>query len=69
MASQFTGDYGLTPNEANDYAVIGLITQMGGSLFKPNPATEAIAVWLVNRYGVTDLKHLQFLWTLSIIHI
>ena len=63
MASQFTGDYGLTPNEANDYAVIGLITQMQGDLFKPNPALEAIAVWLVNRYGVTDLKHLQFLWT------
>ena len=63
MASQFTGDYGLTPNEANDYAVIGLITQMGGDLFAHNPATEAIAVWLVNRYGVTDLKHLQFLWT------
>lgn len=63
MASQFTGDYGLTPNEANDYAVIGLITQMGGDLFKSNPALEAIAVWLVNRYGVIDLKHLQFLWT------
>jgi hypothetical protein len=63
VASQFTGDYGLTPNEANDYAVIGLITQMGGDLFKPNPALEAIAVWLVNRYGVIDLKHLQFLWT------
>lgn len=63
MASQFTGDYGFTPNEANDYAVIGLITQMGGDLFAHNPATEAIAVWLVNRYGVTDLKHLQFLYT------
>lgn len=63
MASQFIGDYGLTPNEANDYAVIGLITQMQGDLFAHNPATEAIAVWLVNRYGVTDLKHLQFLWT------
>lgn len=63
MASQFTGDYGFTPNEANDYAVIGLITQMGGDLFAHNQATEAIAVWLVNRYGVTDLKHLQFLWT------
>jgi hypothetical protein len=63
VASQFTGDYGLTPNEANDYVVIGLITQMGGDLFKPNPALEAIAVWLVNRYGVTNLKHLQFLWT------
>ena len=63
MASQFTGDYGLTPNEANDYAVIGLITQMGGDLFAHNQATEAISVWLVNRYGVTDLKHLQFLWT------
>jgi len=63
VASQFTGDYGFTPNEANDYAVIGLITQMGGDLFAHNPATEAIAVWLVNRYGVTDLKHLQFLYT------
>lgn len=63
MASQFNGDYGLTPNEANDYAVIGLITQMGSDLFKPNPALEAIAVWLVNRYGVIDLKHLQFLYT------
>lgn len=63
MASQFAGDYGLTPNEANDYAVIGLITQMGGNLFEHNPALEAIAVWLVNRYGVIDLKHLQFLWT------
>lgn len=63
MASQFTGDYGLTPNEANDYVVIGLITQMGGTLSDHNQALEAIAVWLVNRYGVTDLKHLQFLWT------
>lgn len=63
MASQFTGDYGLTPNEANDYVVIGLITQMGGTLSDQNQALEAIAVWLVNRYGVTDLKHLQFLWT------
>ena len=63
MASQFTGDYGFTPNEANDYAVIGLITQMGGDLFAHNQALEAIAVWLVNRYGVIDLKHLQFLWT------
>lgn len=63
MASQFTGDYGFTPNEANDYVVIGLITQMGGDLFAHNQALEAIAVWLVNRYGVTDLKHLQFLWT------
>jgi hypothetical protein len=63
MASQFTGDYGFAPNEANDYAVIGLITQMGGDLFAHNQALEAIAVWLVNRYGVTDLKHLQFLYT------
>jgi len=63
VASQFTGDYGFTPNEANDYVVIGLITQMGGDLFAHNQALEAIAVWLVNRYGVTDLKHLQFLWT------
>jgi len=63
VASQFTGDYGLTPNEANDYVVIGLITQMGGTLSDHNQALEAIAVWLVNRYGVTDLKHLQFLWT------
>jgi hypothetical protein len=63
VASQFTGDYGLTPNEANDYVVIGLITQMGGTLSDQNQALEAIAVWLVNRYGVTDLKHLQFLWT------
>jgi hypothetical protein len=63
VASQFTGDYGLTPNEANDYAVIGLITQMQGDLFAHNQALEAIAVWLVNRYGVTNLKHLQFLWT------
>lgn len=63
MASIFTGDYGLTPNEQNDYAVIGLITQMGKNLFDHNPAIEAIAVWLVNRYGVIDLKHIQFLWT------
>jgi hypothetical protein len=63
VASQFTGDYGFTPDEANDYAVIGLITQMGGDLFAHNQATEAIAVWLVNRYGVIDLKHLQFLYT------
>jgi hypothetical protein len=63
MTSQFSGDYGLTPNEANDYAVIGIITQISQGPLDHNPATEAIAVWLVNRYGVTNLKHLQFLWT------
>jgi hypothetical protein len=62
MTSRFTGDYGLTPNEANDFAVINLISQMGDNPSNPKPAIEAIAVWLVNRWSVYNLSDLQFLW-------
>jgi hypothetical protein len=62
MISRFTGDYGLTPNEANDLAVINLISQMGDNPSNPKPATEAIAVWLANRWSVDKLSDLQFLW-------
>jgi len=62
MTSRFTGDYGLTPNEANDLAVINLISQMGDNPSNPKPAIEAIAVWLANRWSVYNLSDLQFLW-------
>lgn len=62
MISRFTGDYGLTPNEGNDLAVINLISQMGDNPSNPKPATEAIAVWLANRWSVDNLSDLQFLW-------
>ena len=62
MTSRFTGDYGLTPNEGNDFAVINLIAQMGDNPSNPKPAIEAIAVWLANRWSVYNLSDLQFLW-------
>jgi hypothetical protein len=62
MTSRFTGDYGLTPNEGNDFAVINLISQMGDNPSNPKPAIEAIAVWLANRWMVYNLSDLQFLW-------
>jgi hypothetical protein len=62
MTSRFTGDYGLTPNEGNDFAVINLISQMGDNPSNPKPAIEAIAVWLANRWSVYNLSDLQFLW-------
>jgi hypothetical protein len=62
MSSRFTGDYGLTPNEGNDFAVINLIAQMGDNPSNPKPAIEAIAVWLANRWFVYNLSDLQFLW-------
>ena len=62
MTSRFTGDYGLTPNEGNDLAVINLISQMGDNPSNPKPAIEAIAVWLANRWSVYNLSDLQFLW-------
>jgi hypothetical protein len=62
MTSRFTGDYGLTPNEGNDFAVINLISQMGDNPSNPKPAIEAIAVWLANRWHVYNLSDLQFLW-------
>jgi len=62
MTSRFTGDYGLTPNEGNDFAVINLISQMGDNPKNPKPAIEAIAVWLANRWSVYNLSDLQFLW-------
>jgi hypothetical protein len=62
MTSRFTGDYGLTPNEGNDFAVINLISQMGDNPSNPKPAVEAIAVWLANRWSVYNLSDLQFLW-------
>jgi len=62
MTSRFTGDYGLTPNEANDLEVINLISQMGDNPSNPKPAIEAIAVWLANRWSVYNLSDLQFLW-------
>jgi hypothetical protein len=62
MTSRFTGDYGLTPNEGNDFAVINLIAQMGDNPSNPKPAVEAIAVWLANRWSVYNLSDLQFLW-------
>jgi hypothetical protein len=62
MTSRFTGDYGLTPNEGNDFAVINLISQMGDNPSNPKPATEAIAVWLANRWNIYSLSDLQFLW-------
>jgi hypothetical protein len=62
MTSRFTGDYGLTPNEGNDFAVINLISQMGDNPSNPKPAIEAIAVWLANRWNVYSLSDLQFLW-------
>ena len=62
MTSRFTGDYGLTPNEANDLAVINLISQMGDNPSNSKPAIEAIAVWLANRWSVYNLSDLQFLW-------
>jgi hypothetical protein len=62
MTSRFTGDYGLTPNEGNDFAVINLIAQMGDNPSNPKPAIEAIAVWLANRWNIYSLSDLQFLW-------
>jgi hypothetical protein len=62
MTSRFTGDYGLTPDERNDFAVINLISQMGDNPSKPQPAIEAIAVWLANRWAVYNLSDLQFTW-------
>jgi hypothetical protein len=62
MDSRFTGNYGLTPNEGNDFAVINLISQMGDNPSNPKPAIEAIAVWLANRWMVYNLSDLQFLW-------
>jgi hypothetical protein len=62
MTSRFTGDYGLTPNVGNDFAVINLISQMGDNPSNPKPAIEAIAVWLANRWSVYNLSDLQFLW-------
>jgi len=62
MASRFTGDYGLTPNEGNDFAVINLISQMGDNPSNPKPAVEAIAVWLANQWSVYNLSDLRFLW-------
>jgi hypothetical protein len=62
MTSRFTGDYGLTPNEGNDFAVINLISQMGDNPSNPKPAIAAIAVWLANRWSVYNLSDLQFLW-------
>jgi hypothetical protein len=62
MSSRFTGDYGLTPNEGNDFAVINLIAQMGDNPSNPKPAIEAIAVWLANRWNIYSLSDLQFLW-------
>jgi hypothetical protein len=62
MDSRFTGNYGLTPNEGNDFAVINLISQMGDNPSNPKPAIEAIAVWLANRWSVYNLSDLQFLW-------
>jgi len=62
MTSRFTRDYGLTPDEKNDLAVINLISQMGDNPSNPKPAIEAIAVWLANRWMVYNLSDLQFLW-------
>jgi hypothetical protein len=62
MSSRFTGDYGLTPREDNDFAVINLIAQMGDNPSNPKPAIEAIAVWLANRWNIYSLSDLQFLW-------
>jgi hypothetical protein len=64
IRSEFQGDYGdLTPDGLFDREVAALIAQMGDNPAKPQPGVQAIAVFLANRYRVTSLGDLQFLWT------
>jgi hypothetical protein len=60
--SRFTGDFGITPNIGNDFAVINMISQMGDNPSNPKPAIAAIAVWLANRWAVYNLSDLRFTW-------
>jgi hypothetical protein len=62
VQSRFTGDFGITPNIGNDFAVINLISQMGDNPSNPKPAIAAIAVWLANRWAVYNLSDLRFTW-------
>jgi len=64
IPSQYQGDYGnLIPDGLYDREVAALIVQMGDDPAKPQPAVQAIAVFLANRYKVKSLGDLQFFWT------